>query len=202
MKFKSTIIATLLVSLLGFFGPLSAAPNINGTLDISGLSVTLDHPVGSATSGTFAPLSFGLVGAGSNGDFASLAIGSPVALTTATWTFDSASGLSGFWDVAGFNFDLSSSSISSQTPNFLNVTGVGTISAAGFADTGANFDFTITTSNSVAKIVSFAASTTSIVPEQHGSVPDTASTAIMLGLALALTLAARRHLTHLAGLVG
>jgi hypothetical protein len=76
---------------------------------------------------------------------------------TAPWTFTS--GLANLWYVDGFTFTLEHSTITTQGNGFLSVTGTGTISGHGFADTPGSWRFS--TQNPPANSVfSFSASTT------------------------------------------
>ena len=68
------------------------------------------------------------------------------------WVFNSGSPPPGFsspgpatpglWSVGGFTFDLTTSTVVSQTASFLNITGVGTASGHGFDATPGTWSFT------------------------------------------------------------
>jgi hypothetical protein len=104
---------------------------------------------------------------------------SPIKFTSA-WNFNAGS-IPNFWfSLSGFTFDLALSHIVNQSPNFLNVAGIGTLSAAGFDPTPAVFDFTIPSSNSDT-IVGYVASVSTNFPV----VPDTTTTGVLAGLCLA-----------------
>jgi PEP-CTERM motif len=69
------------------------------------------------------------------------------------------------WQVGGFNFDLSSSIVISQSANFLNVAGTGTISGNGFDATPGNWSFTSSDSNGAPETTFGFQTQTTAVPE-------------------------------------
>ena len=97
-----------------------------------------------------------------SGDFATFVnVGASVTMT-APWNFNSGP-LPALWNVGGFTFDLTSSSIVTQGGGFLSVAGTGTISGNGFANTPGSWRFS--TQNPPANgVFSFSASTTANPP--------------------------------------
>ena len=92
------------------------------------------------------------------------------------------------WSVNGFTFDLASATVVSQSVNFLNVLGTGTISAAGFDDTPGTWSFTISNADGKTHLAfGFQANTTAVVP-------DGGTTVMLLGAALGVLGIARRAL--------
>jgi len=99
---------------------------------------------------------------------------------TAPWIFNPSTATIPLWQVGGFTFDLTSSTIVTQTNFFLNVTGVGTLSGAGFTTTPGSWSFTV--SNALGKphaTFGFTSDTAAT------AVPDSGATAALLGVALA-----------------
>jgi hypothetical protein len=95
-----------------------------------------------------------------SGSFTAVSVGAPVTMT-APWNFGS--GLAKLWSVGGFTFNLTASHITLQANGFLNVTGTGTITGNGFADTPGTWRFS--TQNPPANgVFSFSASTTASSP--------------------------------------
>ena len=76
-----------------------------------------------------------------NGSFIGfVALGDQATMAT-PWTFLPPGGQPALWSVGGFTFDLTSATVVTQTAEFLNITGVGTISGNGFEDTMARWAF-------------------------------------------------------------
>jgi hypothetical protein len=69
------------------------------------------------------------------------------AITAAPWTFNPSVAIPSAWSINGFTFDLASSTVVTQTPNFLNISGVGTITGNGFDATPAAWSFTSSNAN-------------------------------------------------------
>ena len=90
------------------------------------------------------------------------------------WSFNSGS-VPNFWQVDGFVFNLSSSSISMQGGGSVTVNGTGTITGNGFDVTSGTWSFTTQNPSAHARF-SFSAAT--------GSVPDGGSAVALLGIAL------------------
>ena len=129
---------------------------------------------------------------GASGDFTSL-VGSAVVIKS-PWNFNTAAstpGITDFWKVGGFSFELTSSSITAQggaagTSGFVNVSGIGIVRSANFSDTTIVWNF----STQDPKIVgqngnpdTFTFSVSQVTAGQL-SVPDGALTVTLLGFAL------------------
>jgi len=104
-------------------------------------------------------------------DFSSISAGTNATMG-APWQFNSGTpavplpgpGKSSLWQVGGFTFDLTSSTVVAQSPNFLNVTGIGTASGNSFDPTPGTWSFTSTKSNGQdSQTFGFQSST--VVPE-------------------------------------
>lgn len=120
---------------------------------------------------------------GTSGDFSVLADGTAVSIFS-PWNFASGS-ISSFWTCGAFTFDLTSSSITSHggvagISGFVNVSGIGVVHAAGYDDTTIIWNF----SSQDPKIIGNPDSFTFSVSQVSVSVPDAASTLMLLGLAL------------------
>ncbi len=98
------------------------------------------------------------------GDFSSVSPGTNVTMA-ASWTFSPSTPTPGLWSVGGFTFDLMSSTIVRQNANFLNVTGVGTVSGNGFDSTPGLWSFSSSSSNGSSSSTFGFQSTTDAVPE-------------------------------------
>lgn len=163
----------MVTALMGFAMQTHALPinTIDGTITFAG-GVTLDSPSSPPTVGD----STGVTSwvnpkvQSTSGDFSSVANGTSVTIS-APWSFTSGP-ISGFWTVGGFTFDLSSSSVDSQSAHFVSVTGTGTISGNGFTTTPGDWLFT-TQDKAANSVFSFSASS---------SAPDGGATAMLLGI--------------------
>jgi VPDSG-CTERM motif len=176
-KLSKTMLAVLATGVLGcaVFSQQAQAVQINGAILLGG-RVTFDAPLGSATTVTNWFNVFGNPGMSSvlavSDDFSGI-----LPLTSATmaipWVFNPPTPTLGLWSVGGFTFDLLSSTIVTQLPNFLNVEATGIIHGPGFDDTPGTFQFTVTGSGIR---FGFAALTQ--------AVPDGGAAVALLGLAL------------------
>jgi hypothetical protein len=175
-KFAVAVVVMVAGMLVARAGPISGNVQFIGT-------ALLDHALPGATAIAF-PGS-GIVNA-SSGDLAAM---TPLSLVDLAliWPLNTAVPIPAFWTGSGFTFDLTASSIVSQTATFLNVSGTGTLSAAGFDPTPAVFDFTVTSSAKKTEL-GFAASTSAIPPV----VPDNAETILLAGVSLAALILAGR----------
>lgn len=164
-KFKQLLIGSF-ISLLAFNA--QALLLIDGSLDMGGGAYLLDaggsvtNDASLAVAINFNSNNFRVIAA--DGDFAGLFgnVGSIMDLT-----FDSFSGpVTNFWAVGGFSFDLTgvTRGTTNDPASFLVLNGTGTISAAGFADTGANWSYSSNTTGNGAFSWS-AVSKTQAVPE-------------------------------------
>jgi hypothetical protein len=118
-------------------------------------------------------------------DFSSISAGTNVTMGT-PWTFNSGTpalptpgpAKPGLWNVGGFTFDLTSSTVVSQSTTFLNVTGVGSASGNGFNSTPGTWSFTSSRANGQdSQTFGFQSST--VVPES-GTVALLATGALFL----------------------
>jgi hypothetical protein len=175
---SKTILLVVAAGLLGCgaFCQQAQASFITGDITFGGV-VTLDSTtLSAATQVTTWNSSFVT---SDSGDLMSVPVMTNVAMT-APWIFNPSTPTIPLWQVGGFTFDLTSSTIVSQDNFFLNVTGIGTISGNGFDPTPGTWSFTI--SNADGKTHStfgFESDTAST------SVPEGGATAALLGLALA-----------------
>ena len=124
-----------------------------------------------------------------SGDFSSVPLGTAVSLT-APWIFNPSTTTSPLWTVGGFTFNLSSSVVAGQNPNFLDITGPGVIMKAGFQNTPGIWAFTSTNSSGRDQSSFTFTTDTAAVPE-----PGTTVT-LLLGLALIVGLG--KHFKRLA----
>ena len=112
------------------------AAHIFGTIGLGG-AVTFDLPLQNATTVTQWRDSIGNLGKStvqtSSGDL-TMPIGTQVNMPH-SWQFNPSMMVPGLFDVDGFTFKLLSATIVQQTPTFLNITGTGILSGAGFQDT-------------------------------------------------------------------
>lgn len=129
-----------------------------------------------------------------SGSFNSISSYTMVNMTSSIWTFSPAPGaaLSDAWNVDGFKFSFLTDS-STQSGNFLDITGTGTISASGYATT--TFDWTLAAETPTAGgSAEFTFSATAGAPAGGSQVPDGGLTVAFLGLALAGVEGLRRTL--------
>ena len=98
------------------------------------------------------------------GDFSTISPGTSVTMAP-QWIFNPSTPTPGLWSVGGFTFDLTSSTIVRQNANFLNVTGLGTISGNSFDPTPGVWSFSSSSSNGSTSTTFGFQSTTQAVPE-------------------------------------
>ena len=174
---KRLFVATtsILVALACLAPTLKAAP-ITGSIDFGGV-VTFDTlSLATATRVSIWNSSFVLQDFGS---FSSVAPGTNVTMA-APWIFNPSTATLSLWTVGGFTFNLSSASVVTQNANFLNITGLGTVSGNGFDPTPGIWSFSSSNSSgSNSSTFGFQATTQ--------AVPESSTTALMtigaLGLA-------------------
>ena len=113
--------------------------------------------------------------------------GTAIAFAPGAWNFNTSTPINSFWSVGGFTFKLLSSSVTSQggipgTTGYVAVNGTGTISGNGYDTTPMSWDFTSQDpkTGTGPDTWTFSASGNTAPP----SVPDGASTAMLLGVAL------------------
>ena len=186
---KKTILAVLAMGALScaLFSQQAQADLITGDIVKGGL-ITFNGPLATATQVTH------WFSAGTHNDGFSTVFNVTGDLATTIslldqvtmaqpWDFASGGPQAALWSVGGFTFDLASSTIVTQIFNFLNVTGVGTISGNGFDSTPATFTLTVTTLGSQLVFGAITATT-----------PDGGTTVMLLGAALGALGMARRFL--------
>ena len=179
---KKTFLAVLAIGALSsaLFSQQAQATTINGIINFAG-AVRLNGPFGTATAVTawLNPH----VEAGSTGDFASIPVNTPVAFT-APWQFSPSVPVPALWSVAGFTFDLLSSTVIMHTNSVLAIEGTGVVSGNGFTPTQMTWSFT--TQRRGGSTFSFSAT--------GATVPDGGSAVALLGLALTGLEVVRRKL--------
>lgn len=138
-------------ALFGLLTQHAQAAPITGTIDFVGV-VTYDTT--SLATATKVNIWNSSIVTKDTLDFSSVSPGSNPVMG-APWTFNSGTpalpapgpGVSNLWQVGGFDFDLTSSTVVLQSATFLNVTGVGTASGNGFDTTPGTWSFTSSKSN-------------------------------------------------------
>jgi len=183
------VLPALAISLLScaFFCQPAKAATIQGTIDFGGV-VTFDTT--SLATATRVNLWNSSIVLQDSGDFSSIAPGTNVTMT-APWTFNSGTpstpapgpATPALWSVGGFTFDLTSSTILSQSAQFLDVTGVGTISGNGFDPTPGTWSFTSSRGDG-------STSATFGFQSQTAAVPET-STIALVGIGIICLLASK-----------
>lgn len=173
---SKTRLAFLAVVLLGYgmFSQHAQAAPAQGSIDFGGV-VTFDTmSLATATEVTNWNSSFVLQDSGS---FSSIAPGTSVTMA-APWIFNSGTpsvpqpgpATPHLWQVGGFNFDLLNSVVVSQSTNFLNVTGTGTISGNGFDATPGTWSFTSSDSSGTDQNTFGFQAQTTVVPEAESTI--------------------------------
>jgi len=83
-----------------------------------------------------------------SGDFSSISPGTNATMAT-PWIFNPSTNTPSLWNVGGFTFDLTSSVVVTQNSNFLNITGIGTVSSTNtnFTPTPATWSLTCSSPN-------------------------------------------------------
>ena len=163
------IMGRLAVAILcGLFGQQVQAAPIVGSIDFIGVVAYDTTSLNTATKVNLWNSSFV---SKDTMDFSSIPAGTNVTMG-APWTFNSGTpalptpgpAKPGLWQVGGFTFDLTSSTVVAQSPNFLNVTGIGSASGNSFDPTPGTWSFTSTKSNGQdSQTFGFQSST--VVPE-------------------------------------
>ena len=172
-------IASALLVAVGLTATSFANP-INGNITFKG-GVTLDSTT-VTTATTVLSWNDAQV-QNADGDFATFTSSGRSVAFNAPWSFNSGA-LSNFWSVDGFTFDLISSSVVYQNHGFIFVDGSGTVSGHDFDSYVGTWSFT-TQDRSSGGIFSFSGSS---------SVPDSGTTALLLGTALVgMSVIARRR---------
>ena len=157
------------------FALSAQATLITGMLNIGGTAV-YDHPIGSAT---MVKMFVNAHAEGENsGDFAGIAENTPIAMTS-PYIFNPSTPTPNLWSVAGFTFDLSSSTIITQSVNGILIVGTGTISGNGFDPTPGEWSFSQQKGSGTR--LSFSATTETPLPD--GGMSLTLLGAGLVGLA-------------------
>lgn len=169
-----TVVAVGLVSSSLFCQQAQATP-ITGELTFGGIVEFDSHNLSLAKQVSTWNLA---IVTSDSGDFSSIPVLSSV--TIAPWIFNPSTPTIPLWSVGGFSFDLTSSTIVTQTNFFLNVTGVGTLRGPGFDPTPGTWSFTVSNAKGETHDAFGFQSDTAA-----GLVPDGGTTAALLGLALA-----------------
>ena len=193
---KKTILAVLAMGALScaLFSQQAQAVPITGTIQLGGAvqfdssSLNMAHRV-NVWFDTFGNPGHSTVQPGNTGTFASILPGTQATMAQ-PWIFNPSTPTPHLWSVAGFTFDLMSSTIMHQTATFLDVLGHGTVSGNGFDATPMDWAFTTQNAGGQPHMVfSFSANGSS-----GPGVPDGGATVMLLGAALGALGMARRFL--------
>lgn len=173
MKLIKSLLASLTAIVIASGFALTAhADQITGMLNIAG-TATYDHPIGHATMIT-AFTNVTTQGA-NTGAFASIPAGISVAMT-APYVFNPSTPSPMLWSVAGFTFDLQSTTIITQSADGILIKGEGTISGNGFDPTPGSWSFSQQAGRGT--VLSFSATTEGL------PTPDSGMTLTLLGTGL------------------
>jgi hypothetical protein len=166
MKTFPRMMAIALAAFLTISAVSAQAAPIQGSIDFGGV-VTFDTTsLLTATRVNLWNSSFVLQ---DSGDFATfVSAGAPATMAT-PWIFKPSTTTPSLWSVGGFKFDLLNSVVVSQTANFLNVTGTGTISGNGFMPTAGTWSFTSSSSNGSGQATFGFQAQSTAVPEPAAS---------------------------------
>jgi hypothetical protein len=193
---KKTILAVLAMGALScaLFSQQAQAVPITGTIQLGG-AVRFD--TNSLNTASQVNIWFddnnnpghSTVQPGNTGTFAAIPAGTQVTMTQ-PWIFNPSTPTPALWSVAGFTFDLASSTIIVQNPFVLAIMGTGTVHGpAGFDDTPMDWAFTTQSAGGATHLVfSFSANGTA------QGVPDGGTTVMLLGATLGALGMARRFL--------
>jgi hypothetical protein len=193
---KKTLTKAILVIFAAGFAtcvlstPRAEAALINGTIDFAGSVMFDSSHLDNATQvmlwrDVFGNLGFSNVAA-TTGDFSGIPLGTQATMAT-PWIFTPSTNTPGLWSVGGFTFDLMSATVVNQTATFLNITGTGIITAAGFEDTAARWAFTVQNAGGNNDFFSFSGNVST-------RVPDGGSAVALLGIGLGVIEFIRRRL--------
>jgi VPDSG-CTERM motif len=201
---KKTILAVLAMGALScaLFNQQAQAVPMTGTLNLGGAvqfdssSLNMAHSVnvwfdsnGNAGHSTVLP--------GNTGTFASIPAGTQAdmarhnpgySIHQQPWIFNPSTPTQHFWSVAGFTFNLMSSTIMHQDATALVIVGSGIVSGNGFDATNMDWAFSTQSAGGATHFVfSFSAN-------GPAGVPDGGATVMLLGVALSALGMARRFL--------
>ena len=184
------VLATALVS-CALFSQQAHAITITGDINFVGSVQFNTNNLATATQvntwfDTLGNAGHSTVAFGNTGTFSGIAPGTQATMAQ-PWTFNPSTPTPGLWSVAGFTFDLLSSTIVTQNKSTLVITGTGVVSGNGFAPTDMQWNFTTQSAGGRRQtIFSFSANGV--------SVPDGGSAVALLGIALVGTEVLRRKL--------
>ena len=185
MKLPKTILAVLTIGALScaLFSQQAQATAISGNINFAGSVQFNTTNLATATRvvtwfDANHNAGFSSVVGGATGDFSGIAAGTQATMAQ-PWIFNPSTPTPGLWSVAGFTFDLLSSSIVTQTSSFLNITGTGIISGNGFDPTAGTWAFSVQSAGG-RRLVEFSFSANA----NDNGVPDGGSAVALLGLAL------------------
>ncbi|PYL75264.1 MAG: hypothetical protein DMF27_12515 [Verrucomicrobia bacterium] len=194
---KKTILAVLAMGALScaLFSQQAQAVPITGTIQLGGAvqfdssSLNMAHRV-NVWFDTFGNPGHSTVQPGNTGTFAMILPGTQVTMAQ-PWIFNPSTPTPGLWSVAGFTFNLMSSTVVSQSATFLSIEGHGIETGpAGFDATPMTWAFTTQNAGGHSHMVfSFSANGSS-----GTGVPDGGATVMLLGAALGALGMARRFL--------
>src|SRR5437764_1244979 len=191
---KKTILAVLAMGALScaLFSQQAQAVPIAGTIQLGGAvqfdssSLNMAHRVNCGFD-TFGNPGHSTVQPGNTGTFASILPGTQADMAQ-PWIFNPSTPTPGLWSVAGFTFNLMSSTIVHQSATFLSISGMGIVTGPpGFDPTPMTWAFTTQNAGGQSHMIfSFSANTAA------GGVPDGGATVMLLGAALGALGMARR----------
>jgi hypothetical protein len=108
-----------------------------------------------------------------------------VNMSSSTWSFSPGVALNNLWNVGGFSFDFQGDTVT-QTGNFLNINGYGTISSSNPSLSTTDFTWNLAAEDIAGNVeFTFSASTAAGSGGNGGQLPDGGLTLVLLGLALA-----------------
>ena len=185
MKLPKTILAVLTIGALScaLFSQQAQATATSGNINFAGSVQFNTTNLATATRvvtwfDANHNAGFSSVVGGATGDFSGIAAGTQATMAQ-PWIFNPSTPTPGLWSVAGFTFDLLSSTIVTQTSSFLNITGTGIITGNGFDLTAGTWAFSVQSAGG-RRLVEFSFSANS----NDNGVPDGGSAVALLGLAL------------------
>jgi hypothetical protein len=174
--------------------PRAEAALINGRIDFAGSVMFDSSALQNVTQVVEWRDVFGNAGfsnvAAFNGSFVGFVNLGDQATMATPWTFlPPPGGQPALWSVGGFTFDLTSATVVMQTAEFLNISGVGTLSGNGFEDTTARWAFTVQNAGGgTGDFFSFSGNVST------QGVPDGGSAVALLGIGLVVVEFIRRKL--------
>lgn len=171
--------------------PVTLANSIQGSINFAGGVQFNTNSLATATSvitwfDSNGNAGFSSVQVGATGNFSGILAGTQATMAQ-PWIFNPSTPTPGLWSVGGFTFDLLTSTVLTQTANFLNITGTGIITGNGFDPTVGTWAFsTQNSSGGERTLFSFSGDST--------AVPDSGATVALVGLTLVGVEVLRRKL--------